>query len=254
MKVLITGGSRGLGKSLAKQFLLHGDHVIICSRSPEHVRTATIELQIFANIKKTKHARIDSFVADVSHPDAFKDLGDEPIDVWINNAGYNAYQYTKLAEQDPDVVRDILATNVLGTAYGYQQAIKSGAHHTFCMMGGGSKGEATPLFAMYGASKRAAYHLIKSLRLETPYHKVHRVFPGFVDTPLLTTGVTDKLARVIFESMAKSPDDVATLLVPRMRELVLKDAPSSDICYNSLTVRAFALLALRLLSMKSTPQ
>lgn len=248
MKVLITGGSRGLGKSLAKNFAKHGDHVIICARNPLDLHTAQIELQTFATTRNT-HARIDAFVADVSDPHAFDSI-EGSVDVWINNAGTNGYQYAMLANQDPELLKSILDTNLLGAAYGYQHAIRCGARHVFFMMGGGAKGEATPTFGMYGASKRGAYHLVDSLRLESPSHlRLHRVFPGFVDTPLLTSGADDAIARTVFDVLARHPDEAGEMLERQIRHIAQHNSPSSDICVNSLTIKAIGRLCLRLLSI-----
>ena len=238
MNVVITGGSRGLGKSLAKSFVKRGDNVTICSRNPLHLRAACIELQTLATTKNT-HARIDAFVADVSNAEEMATSCTAPVDIWIHNAGYNGYTYTQLLDQDPAMLRDILTTNLLGTAISYQQALRCGATHIFCMMGGGSSGEATPSFAMYGASKRGAYHLVDSLRIEAPSHvHIHRIFPGFVNTPLLTTGLPGARAMTLVDAIARDPDDVAGILVPAIHDIVDHNRSSRDLCVNSLTFGA----------------
>jgi chlorophyll(ide) b reductase len=45
LNVLVTGGSRGLGKALAREFLREGDRVFITSRSERHIEQARRELQ-----------------------------------------------------------------------------------------------------------------------------------------------------------------------------------------------------------------
>ncbi len=43
--VVITGGTRGIGKALAREFLLAGDRVYITARSREGVRAAVAQLR-----------------------------------------------------------------------------------------------------------------------------------------------------------------------------------------------------------------
>lgn len=80
--VLITGGSSGIGKGLAKAFLQKGARVIITGRDPQRLAKAGSELP-----------GVHTFVSDVSDPDAVRDLftqveGRFPrLDTLVNNAG-----------------------------------------------------------------------------------------------------------------------------------------------------------------------
>src|SRR5688572_2341837 len=57
--ILITGGSRGLGLILARQLADKGARIAICSRSPEQLGQAHLELE-------RRGAEVFSVVADVS--------------------------------------------------------------------------------------------------------------------------------------------------------------------------------------------
>lgn len=96
------------------------------------------------------------------------DLGD--IDIWINNAGSNAYSFKPLIESSESDLMDIVDTNVLGVMICCQAAIKAMRRqerggHIFNMDGAGSDGRPTPRFAAYGATKRALSQLGKSLQV-----------------------------------------------------------------------------------------
>src|SRR5580700_10314714 len=44
--VVITGGSRGLGFAMAREFAARGAHLVICGRDPEILREAEVRLQV----------------------------------------------------------------------------------------------------------------------------------------------------------------------------------------------------------------
>lgn len=92
------------------------------------------------------------------------------IDLWINNAGTNAYSFKPLVDSSESDLIDIVDTNVLGVMICCQAAIKQmrkqeKGGHIFNMDGAGADGTPTPRFAAYGATKRALMQLGKSLQV-----------------------------------------------------------------------------------------
>jgi short-subunit dehydrogenase len=84
--VLITGGSRGLGLGLAREFMSRGARVAICARDPSELERAKADL---AAINPDVH----TFVCDLRDSKQIVDLihqvesGCGPIDMLVNNAG-----------------------------------------------------------------------------------------------------------------------------------------------------------------------
>lgn len=84
--VLITGGSRGLGLQLAREFGSRGAKVALCARNPEELDAAKKDL---AGRRVNAH----TWVCDVSEPGAVEEMINQitqelgPIDVLVNNAG-----------------------------------------------------------------------------------------------------------------------------------------------------------------------
>ncbi|HYO25051.1 MAG TPA: SDR family oxidoreductase [Lacipirellulaceae bacterium] len=84
--VVITGGSRGLGLVLARQFADQGARLAICARHADQLRRAAHELRgrgarvVSEPCDVTDEAAVESFFAAVT-----RELG--PVDVLINNAG-----------------------------------------------------------------------------------------------------------------------------------------------------------------------
>ncbi|XP_073107815.1 chlorophyll(ide) b reductase NOL, chloroplastic isoform X2 [Elaeis guineensis] len=151
------------------------------------------------------------------------------IDIWINNAGSNAYSYRPLAETSDDVLMEIVTTNTLGLMICCREAINMMLNqprggHIFNIDGAGSDGRPTPRFAAYGATKRSVVHLTKSLQAELQMHEVknvmvHSLSPGMVTTDLLMSGATTKQAKFFINILAEPPDVVAEYLVPCIRSI-----------------------------------
>ena len=112
--VLITGGSRGLGMALAKQFAREGCRVAICARDSEELARAKQELA-------KQGFRVLTSICDVTHqPDVertveqvSRELG--PIDILINNAGQ--IKVGPIASMDLDDFQSALNVMFWGTVY-----------------------------------------------------------------------------------------------------------------------------------------
>lgn len=84
--VLITGGSRGLGLVLAREFHARGARIAICARDAEELLRAEIDLQ-------TRGAEVMALQCDVTNNSEVEEMVDRvierfgKIDVLVNNAG-----------------------------------------------------------------------------------------------------------------------------------------------------------------------
>lgn len=99
--ILISGGSDGLGKAIAKQ-LAAGNKVIILSPSEEKLRRAADEIGCDYKVCDVRN------YAQVKR--AIEGLGS--IDCLVNNAGL--WIEGPLDENDPDYAKQVLDVNVLG--------------------------------------------------------------------------------------------------------------------------------------------
>ncbi|KAG8363142.1 hypothetical protein BUALT_BualtUnG0000200 [Buddleja alternifolia] len=236
--VVITGSTRGLGKALAREFILSGDRVVVTSRSPESVDMIIKELadnleqMILAtggsSTSHLRHAKVVGIPCDVSNPDdvrklakfAVKELG--PIDIWVNNAGTNK-GFRPLLQFDDDDIQQIVSTNLVGSILCTREAMQimgtqANGGHIFNMDGAGSGGSSTPLTAVYGSTKCGLRQLQSSLLKESRRSKVgvHTASPGMVLTDLLLSGSSVQ-NKQMFNIICELPETVARTLVPRMR-------------------------------------
>lgn len=91
-RALVTGGSKGLGKAMARAFAEHGADVLICSRHREELEAAAAE--IGAGLGRP----VEWTVADLADAEQAETLGREAgellgtIDILVNNAGTNLPQ------------------------------------------------------------------------------------------------------------------------------------------------------------------
>ncbi|MBN2506204.1 MAG: SDR family oxidoreductase [Verrucomicrobia bacterium] len=89
---LVTGGSRGLGKAMARVLAQAGADVFLCSRHPDELRQAAAE------IRQETGRRAECAVSDMTRRDDVQRLAGQAIealdkiDILVNNAGQNAPQ------------------------------------------------------------------------------------------------------------------------------------------------------------------
>jgi 3-oxoacyl-[acyl-carrier protein] reductase len=103
---LVTGGSEGIGKAIAKALSEKGARVTITGRREEPLRTAAEELGV-------------EFIAgDVGHePDAVRTVAEViekhgRLDILVNNAGFGVFK--PLVEMELEEIEGVYRTNVFG--------------------------------------------------------------------------------------------------------------------------------------------
>ncbi|MDF2684709.1 MAG: hypothetical protein K0R47_5899 [Brevibacillus sp.] len=185
-KVLITGGSKGIGKDAAMAFAKLGAAVMITGRNRADLEETVSEL---------RQVQPNSFflVADMRDVHSIYQMVDDTIatlgglDILVNNAGINiAKPAFDVTEEDWDHVLD---TNLKGTFFCSQRAGKHMAAN-----GGGRIINMVSQMAFVGYIKRSAYcsskggavQLTKALAVEWASYgvKVNAVAPTFVETDL----------------------------------------------------------------------
>ncbi len=115
--VVITGGSKGLGRAMAKILKEKQATVIVCSTDKAALKSTADELQITA------------FPCDVTDEAQVQEVADKTvqefgmIDIWINNAGM-WLPTIPLEETDMEKVQKLFQVNVFGTIHGSRAALR----------------------------------------------------------------------------------------------------------------------------------
>lgn len=238
LNVVITGGGRGIGKAIAREFLRSGDKVFITSR------TATGVHKVAADMREevSPGVIVSGTDCDVSSSASVARLASYAksklgrIDVWINNAGYSG-SFQAFIDSSPEQLQQVVSTNMVGTLLCTRAAMQvmqkqTSGGHIFNMDGAGADGMPTPQYAAYGATKAGIAHLMGSLKAEASSKTVgvHTLSPGMVLTDLLLEGATQE-NKQIFNILCEQPETVAAYLVPRVRTVVARKSLSTYIKY-----------------------
>jgi NAD(P)-dependent dehydrogenase (short-subunit alcohol dehydrogenase family) len=97
---LVTGGSKGLGKAMARGFAQAGADVVISSRHEEELVAAAVEIRAGTSV------RVTHVVADMTHREHVRRLAGAAlaamgrVDILVNNAGSNKPQPTEQIVDD----------------------------------------------------------------------------------------------------------------------------------------------------------
>jgi NAD(P)-dependent dehydrogenase (short-subunit alcohol dehydrogenase family) len=105
---LVTGGSKGLGKAMARGFAEAGADVVISSRHEDELIAAEAEIRAGTGV------RVAHFVGDMSHRDHARELAEKAlsamgrVDILVNNAGSNKPQPTEqIVDDDWDTLVEL---------------------------------------------------------------------------------------------------------------------------------------------------
>ncbi len=184
-KVLVTGGSRGIGRSVALALAASGADVLTCYRNEgEHVDTLAAALKVLPGDHHVVRA-------DVSDPEEVTALLDEcrtrfgHLDGIVNNAG--VISHIRFAELPVDEWDRVVDTNLRAAYLVTQQALpllRPGA--SVVNVGSRAAAVGIPLRAHYTAAKAGLIGLSRSLAKELGGQgvRVNVVAPGVIATEL----------------------------------------------------------------------
>ena len=182
---VVTGGTRGIGYSIASKLLDEGSKVVICGRSPDRLEAAMQELS------ERHSGRVSGMLADVRNyrecqaliQHAARTFGG--VDILVNNAGIG---YFKPVDQiTPEEWDELLATNLSGVFYCVREVVplmrKRGGGYIFNIS---SLAGVNPFAggAAYNASKFGLNGFSEAIMQDLRYDgiRVSYVMPGSVGT------------------------------------------------------------------------
>lgn len=193
---IITGGSRGIGESIAKAFGQSGAEVAIASRKLDGVNAAAERL-------RGEGVKVEAFACHTGKTDQVEELVRAVVarfgrvDVLVNNAATNPH-FGPMMSADDGMFDKTFEVN----AKGYLNMARAVARH---LVDRGAPGSiiniasimglaAAPLQGLYGMTKAAVISMTRTLAFELgPSNiRVNAIAPGLVETRFASAIVTNK--------------------------------------------------------------
>jgi short-subunit dehydrogenase len=231
--IVITGASKGIGKSLAEIFVKHGNHVCLCARNEAALTQTKNEL-----LALNPNVEVHTFSCDVSKKDDVKQFANfvlqqfGTVDVLINNAG--VFLGGQMHTEPEGTLEQMIDTNLYSAYYLTRHLLprmKEQQHgHIFNICSIASL-VAYPHGGSYAISKFALLGFSKSLREEMKPHgiKVCSVMPGAtltaswggVDIPQERFMPAEDVAKMVFSvySLSDRTDVEEIVLRPQLGDL-----------------------------------
>jgi 3-oxoacyl-[acyl-carrier protein] reductase len=179
---IVTGGTRGIGRSIAERLLREGASVAICGRSAESTDRAAAEMKPLGNVI--------GCAADVTDLAQVRDLFNAVdrqfgrLDILVNNAGQGVFR--KVGEMSPEDWHRNIDLNLNGPFYCSHEALArfSGRGGFIVNISSLAGKNAFSGGAGYNASKAGLNLFSEALMLDHRYDKVRvtSIMPGSVDT------------------------------------------------------------------------
>ncbi len=180
-RVVVAGGSKGIGRAIALEFAAEGAAVSICARGVEALEATKADMARFGGVVHAASCDLSDNAAIQAYiPAAAAALGG--IDILINNA-------SGFGKSDDEQSWDLsLTVDVLATVRGSREALpflEQGRDPAIINIASGAGINPAVRNAAYGASKAAVIHYTKTqaATLARKGIRVNCIAPGSVEFP-----------------------------------------------------------------------
>ena len=180
--VIVTGGSKGIGRGIATVFARQGAKVTITARGEEALKLATAEIEgdvRYELCDVSDWTSVQSMVANVARTQG-------GLDVICANAG--AFPQTKIIDMDPEEWDDVMATNLRSSFLCVKAVIphfeKAGKGRVVLTSSITGAITGFPGWSHYGASKSGQLGFLKTAAMELSRYNttINAVMPGNIYT------------------------------------------------------------------------
>ena len=214
VRVLVTGGSQGIGFGIATVFAEAGARVIIAGRNADRLKEAQASLE-------QRGLSVGAVSGDVSSAEGCVALAEATraqlggLDVLCANAGI--FPITSIGDLTEDEVNEVFATNVKGTIFAVQATFNDlkASGRGRVIVTSSITGPTTGFqgLSVYAASKAAQLGFVRTAALELgPFGvTVNAVLPGTIESEGLATlpaDTVERMRRAIPTGQFGAPSDI----------------------------------------------
>ncbi|MFH8293658.1 3-oxoacyl-ACP reductase FabG [Streptomyces sp. NPDC018059] len=184
--VIVTGGTRGIGRGIAELFARQGSQVVLTGRD---ARTAE---KVADDLARSTGGRVSGLALDLRDPEAIEAMAAETeerhghVDVLCANAGI--FPEKPLREMTSGDIDEVLAVNLRGTMLAVRACLPTMERTGYgrVVLTSSITGPTTgfPGWSHYGASKAGQLGFLRSAAVELAPHRitVNAVLPGNIRT------------------------------------------------------------------------
>jgi len=217
--VLVTGSSRGIGRSIAISFAKEGANVVI------NYKNSDIDASLTQKIISSYKVKCLCVKADISNENEVKNMVNKimnefgKIDILVNNAGIALD--SEFEDKTLESWQETLNTNLLGTfltsKYIGSSMVEQKYGKIINISSTNGINTIFPYSADYDASKAALINLTKNLAIQyAPYVNVNSVAPGWVDTlmnaDLPKSYIKEETSKILLKRFAE-PEEIANVVL-----------------------------------------
>ncbi len=210
-RILITGGTTGIGRATAILLASHGARIMIFGRNHEQVEETIAAIRSLENQTDCYGMTADiADPADISHVFEMVDNRFGGIDILINNA---ALSYQSIMEGDYKQWQYVVQTNLMGYMACCHEAVTRMRHTRYghiLNIGSMSVDVREQNSSVYVATKSAIQGFSEAFRKEVNLMgiKVTLIEPGAVDTDMQKGSASEKEGKIESMEMLEA-DDIA---------------------------------------------
>lgn len=214
---VVTGSTRGIGKSIAEELARAGAKVVVSSRKQDACDAVRAEFE-------QQGFEVLARACNVSRKEELKGLVDAACEKWgrvdivVANAASNPY-YGPLTGISDDAFDKIVTNNLKSVLWlaamtlpgMAERARREGTSGSFIVVGSIGGIKANTVIGAYGMSKAADHHMVRNLAAEWgPQNvRVNAIAPGLVKT---------EFARALWEDPARAAERVSNTPLRRLGE------------------------------------
>jgi short-subunit dehydrogenase len=193
-KILVTGGSAGIGKALIKEFSKNGvTDIAVMGRTAKKLDILENELPSVSFLK------IQGDVSQLSDiKNASQKVREEwgALDILVNNAGVvSAGLLEEISDEDIIDQVNINVTGLILMTKHFLPLLTESREGALINVSSGLGYIAMPFYSVYAATKAAVKHFSEAMRRELSDYPIHvmTVFPTSTDTPMMESADVDEM-------------------------------------------------------------